>query len=164
MKTIDFGQTITTVANLGVIGGLIFVGLQLMQDRQIATNAAILDVANTRMYWAELVGQNRDAWVKGLAGEPLSATEYAQFDALAASWEVSHYAYYNAQELLSADSSRFVREWALELNTNPGLMAWWDRFQRRLQYTNPDPAGEWIERIDEELTRLENAPLSFDNR
>ena len=57
MKKIEFRQTITTVANLGVIGGLIFVGLQLMQDRQIATNAAILDVANTRMYWAELVGQ-----------------------------------------------------------------------------------------------------------
>ena len=28
------------------------------------------------------VVQNRDTWVKGLAGEPLSVAEYAQFDAV----------------------------------------------------------------------------------
>ena len=73
----------------GVLGGLIFVGLQLMQDRQIAATELVADAADRRMYWAELIGQSPDVWVKGLSGQPLSVSEAAQFDALATSWELS---------------------------------------------------------------------------
>jgi hypothetical protein len=41
-----------------VLAGLIFVGLQLYQDRQIAKIEVVAEAANNRMYWAELVGQS----------------------------------------------------------------------------------------------------------
>ena len=143
----------------GVLGGLIFVGLQLMQDRQIASTEVIAEAANRRMYWAELVGQNPDVWVKGLAGQPLSKTEAVYFDALATSWELSHYSYfYNSIQLGVSTDIRFVREWALELHTNPGLLAWWRALEQRMNYTSPRDVQEisdWSVQVEEELAQLE---------
>ena len=143
-----------------VLGGLIFVGLQLMQDRQIASTEVIAEAASRRMYWAELIGQNPDVWIKGLAGQPLSKTEAVYFDALATSWELSHYSYfYNSNQLGVSTDTRFVREWALELHTNPGLLAWWRAFRQRLNYTSPrdeQDISNWPEQVKEELARLEN--------
>ena len=141
-----------------VLGGLIFVGLQLMQDRQIASTEVIAEAASRRMYWAELIGQNPEVWVKGLAGQPLSATEAVHFDALATSWELSHYSYfYNSNQLGVSADKRFVREWALELHTNPGLLEWWRAFQQRMNYTSPGDLAisDWPMLVEEELARLE---------
>jgi hypothetical protein len=145
-------------ALFGVLSGLIFVGLQLMQDRQIASAEVIAEAASRRMYWAELVGQNPDVWVRGLAGQPLSATEAVYFDALATSWELSHYSYfYNSTQMDVSTDARFVREWALELHTNPGLLAWWRAFRQRLNYTSPADIqfSDWPEQVEEELAQLE---------
>lgn len=78
MKKIDFGQTISILANLGVIGGLIFVGMQLQQDRELAVIAGTEASADARRYWAELVTNNSEVWVKGRNGEDLVETEQAE--------------------------------------------------------------------------------------
>jgi hypothetical protein len=142
----------------GVLGGLLFVGLQLKQDRQIASTAVIAEAASRRMYWAELIGQNPDVWIKGLAGQPMSAAEAVHFDALATSWELSHYSYfYNSNHMGVSTDTRFVREWALELHTNPGLLAWWRAFRQRLSYTSPTDSevSDWPEQVEEELAQME---------
>jgi hypothetical protein len=154
MKNIDVGRLINTIANIGVIGGLIFVGLQLKQDSDIAERATLFDATNSRLQWAELVRESGEVWVKGLAGEELTDYEYAEFDALATAWELSHYTYYRAQELVSLDPSRFVREWALELDSHPGLLNWWHRYRKRMDYTDPDSDQSWPISVDAELQRL----------
>ena len=40
MKKIDLGQTITIFANLGVIGGLIFLAVEIRQNSDIARASA----------------------------------------------------------------------------------------------------------------------------
>ncbi len=40
MKKIDLGQTVNTLANVGVIGGLIFLGLEMQQNTNIARATA----------------------------------------------------------------------------------------------------------------------------
>ena len=40
MKKIDLGQTVNTLANVGVIGGLIFLGFEMQQNTNIARAAA----------------------------------------------------------------------------------------------------------------------------
>ena len=60
MKKIDLGQTITILANLGVIGGLIFVGMQLQQDREIALVDRMQALESNFYYWAELVNSSGD--------------------------------------------------------------------------------------------------------
>jgi len=145
-------------AMFGVLGGLVFVGLQLSQDRQIAATEIIADAADRRMYWTELIGQNPEVWVKGLEGENLSREEFVLFDALATSWELSHYSYYtNSNELSVAPTARFVREWALELHTYPGLLEWWRAYRRRMSYTSPIDISDWPVLVEEELARIEAA-------
>ena len=142
-----------------VLGGLIFVGLQLNQDRQIANIEVVAEAANRRMYWAELIGQSPEVWIKGLAGQPLSATEAAVFDALATSWELSHFSYHFTTNYLRKVSveRRFVREWVLELHTHPGLLKWWRAYQQRMAVTSPEnrATDEWALLVEEELTKLQ---------
>lgn len=154
MKKIDLGQIINTVANLGVIGGLVFVGLQLKQDRDVAERAILFNATDTRLQWAELVRESREVWTRGLAGEELTAEENTEFDALATSWELAHYTYYRAQELVFLESSRFVKEWALELHTHPGLLNWWRQYRNRMTYTDPESDQTWPQLVESELHSL----------
>jgi len=145
---------------LGVIGGLCFVGLQLSQDRQIAATDIVADSAAKRMYWAEIVSQNSEAWVHGLAGQELSSEDAAVFDALATSWELSHYSYYtSSNELSVSPDNRFVREWALELNTHPGLLEWWREYLSRMDYTSPNETSEWPDLVNAELDHLQSSAV-----
>ena len=142
-----------------VLAGWLFVGLQLMQDRQIATVVALHGTVNQGMYWAELVGQSPETWSKGLAGEPLSVSEAEVFDALASAWEVTHFsAYYTSIQIGVTPGQRFVREWASELHTHPGLLVWWQAFQQRMDYTNPTFREDdvWHMQIGKELSKLQS--------
>jgi hypothetical protein len=164
MKKIDLGQTISIFANVGVIAGLIFVGVQLAQDRRIAEQDTLFNAVDSRMYWAELVRDSEGVWIKGLAAEPLTAVEAKEFEALATAWELSHYTYFRGQQLAQLEPSRFVREWALELNTHPGLMRWWQGYRKKFLYTQAAAPGEntWFAAIDEEMERLEANPPQID--
>ena len=158
MKKINLGQAINTLANVGVIAGLVFVGLQLMQDRKMAEVATLWEGTNTRMYWIELVRESPEVWVKGRAGEPLSSTEAAEFEQVAIAWELFHYTAYVSQPIMGIDPMKFVREWALQLNSHPGLLTWWEGHKKRILYVDPPPPGEsipWFDAVDEEMKRLE---------
>ena len=130
-----------------------------MQDRQIATVEALHGGVNQNMYWAELVGQSPDTWSKGLAGEPLSASEAEVFDTLASAWEVWHFtAYYTNIQIGVNPSQRFVRRWALKLHTHPGLLVWWQAFEQRMDYTSPAFREDdvWHMQIGKELSKLQS--------
>lgn len=135
MKKIDLGQTITILANLGVIGGLIFVGMQLQQDREIALVDRMQALESNFYYWAELVNSSGDLWGRGLAGDELSPNEMLQFSSMAHARQFALYSHWFTSGL--AVSSRdvtqdsFVQESALEIASNPGLLAWWRTLYRR---------------------------------
>lgn len=161
MKNINIGQFINTLANVGVIGGLVFVGLQLVQERQVAEIASLYEATNTSMYWIEIVRESPEVWVKGLAGEPLSPTEAAEFEQVASSWELFHYTAYVAQPIMGIDSTKFVREWALQLYSHPGLLAWWEGYRKKslyIQPVSPSDNNPWFDAIDEEMKHLEANP------
>jgi len=145
----------------------VFVGLQLEQDRRIAESSLLFDATNTQMYWVELVRESPDVWLKGLGGQPLTAVEAAEFERIAVAWELWHYTAYVVQPLLGIDAGKFVREWALQLFSHPGLMAWWKRYRSKSLYTQPEAFGPgeanpWFDSIDEELRRLQQDPSQID--
>ena len=69
MKKIDLGQTITILANLGVIAGIVFLAVELQQNNQLMRAEAISTLLETRMVaigdvidndsFAELLLKNR---------------------------------------------------------------------------------------------------------
>ena len=170
MKKIDLGQTITILANLGVIGGLIFVGLQLRQDRDIAESEALTMNQELELEFARFAQQNSTVWRNGLAGEPLTEDESVAFDLLASAL---FRIYANEQRrgfvlqgrTVGSDPSSVVRQYAFFLYSNPGLRAWFDRLVERRSHINrvfglPEPrffpsfVREFLEQLDEQGAEL----------
>jgi hypothetical protein len=108
------------------------------------------------MYWANLVAEHSDVWMKGLAGKALSATEAAAFEALAAALELNYYSAWNSSNLLGEQlSERWVRAAASEFYTYPGLMAFWRRESERQLRTDPGATKDpWLISVNAEIDRL----------
>ena len=58
MKKLDLGQAIATLANIGVIAGILFLGIELRQNNQLLRAEAIGALLETRMYTTEEVVSN----------------------------------------------------------------------------------------------------------
>lgn len=162
MKKIDLGQTIGILANVGVIGGLIFVGLQLKQDRELASIERRAALAESRKYWAELVTANSEVWTKGLTGQQLTQPEQIEFRALAEALDMQLWqSWANSQSGaftvtpdldLSELQHSFIRQAAREYSSNPGLLEWYRQYQAQLREYGQ--AGRFEDLVLEEIDRL----------
>ena len=85
MKKIDLGQTITALANIGVLIGIIFLAVEINQNNEALATQARLDRESVlRNSWDRTLG-NPDivrATVKARAGETLSPEEAYLLNAL----------------------------------------------------------------------------------
>ena len=164
MDSAKVNDWLQIVGMFGLLGGLIFVGLQLRLDRQDAVTEAAFSSTEARLHWAELVNDNADIWVKGSAGEPLSATETARFNALARARELFYYQGWNRAGQISRQvPERWVILTAAEFHRHPGLLQWWrehrsqnDAIRQRLGL----PPSAWGTAVKEEIGRLEREALA----
>jgi hypothetical protein len=156
MDSRKLNDWLQVIGLFGVLGGLIFVGMQLLLDRQVAVTDQIAQVVDGEQYWAELVAEYPDVWVKGISGATLSEIEAAQFEALATAFEVRYYAgWVRASQLGLQPARRFAREAAIDFSRYPGLMAFWQRRQQRMQRAGSGDQG-WPDQVNEEISRLNN--------
>ncbi len=84
MKKLDLGQTITILANIGVIAGIMFLGLELQQNNALLEAEARRAVLDRRTSVHELLAANEqlaNVMAKSADGEPLTAGETIQVDA-----------------------------------------------------------------------------------
>jgi hypothetical protein len=161
MKKIDFGQAISTLANLGVIGGLIFVGLQLEQDRELAAIDRRMALSESRKYWAELLTENAEIWAKGISGQELTPEEFIRFNALAEARDTEHWQNWAnsgseafgevAVDILELRQG-FVRQAAHEYSSNPGLLDWYREYQNVMRRFGQ--YGDFENSVNEEIDRL----------
>jgi hypothetical protein len=156
MKKIDLGQTITIFANIGVIGGLIFVGFQLRQDRVIARIESAIANNDSKISSLQLRAQNADVWVRGLAGDSLSGEETVIFDALAESYIQFFLSNFLRNRLVGSaeNEDRWVREAAFDITSNPGLLAWWQRSSDRAEAVTPN--NPWESAVNDAINRLKD--------
>ena len=153
-----FNDWLQIVGLFGVLGGLIFVGLQLSLDRGVAISDRTIARTANRAYWAELLTNNADVWIRGLADDPLSATEAAQFAALADA-RLSLYFTSNVQGRYGLGvAPRFSAVRAARLiYENPGLQSWWSEDRARSIEARQIVGisdSDWGTAVDEELDRL----------
>ena len=82
MKKIDMGQTVQILANVGVIAGIIFLGLELRQNNSLLTAQTLYNQFSiereTRRPFIENNDGMSDFYVKHAAGEPLTPSERTQ--------------------------------------------------------------------------------------
>ena len=85
MKKIDLGQVIQIVANVGVIAGIVFLGIELQQNNQLLRAEAIGTVLETRLGRQELVLKDTDLaslLIKNSTDETLSPEDRIRIEAM----------------------------------------------------------------------------------
>ena len=134
-------------------------GLQIRQEREIAATASVASAAEGRKHLAELISDNSEVWVKGLAGQPLSEYDIVIFRALADAQRLDYYAsWYRASRLNHVPMERFPIQYATKLVENPGLLKFWrEQEVKRLAIRERSVAtltSDWNLAVNEQLELL----------
>ena len=105
-----------------IVASLIFVGLQLRQDRQFALAENAADFDDTMIDYASVIRENRDIWIRGLEGTELSTEDQVVFESVAfAVWQKFNGIYRQSRFLYNSSGVLAARQLAGELHTYPGL-------------------------------------------
>ena len=139
----------------GVLAGLIFVGLQLRQEQNIAQSNRVQAASDSIRAWAELVTENAELWARGLAGEPLAAEEAIAFRVMAQAYEGRFFAQWRSAELTGQSrdlAPGLAREAAAEFMSHPGLLEFWREHVERMEKF--DRPRDWLILVDNEMKLL----------
>ena len=130
MKEFDLGQTISIIANVGVLIGIVVLIYEINQNRAMTAAEIRNSIAQST---AELIRDEArdkevlDVSLRGLAGEPLTPLEKEQFSLFWAAyfrmWENANYQY--RVGLFDELEYEAQREAWLRLLENPGLFELW---------------------------------------
>ena len=122
MKFNEWNEIAELVGIAAVVGSLIFVGLQMRQDQEIALAQAFVDTSAVIIDLNQLITDNKEVWIKGLDGAELSLEENLTFRALCRAnymRKISHWV--RAQRLDAGDPNFIAQSFAYEIYTYPGL-------------------------------------------
>jgi hypothetical protein len=82
MDSAKLNDWIQAIGIIAVVASLVFVGLQLRQDRAFAVSEAIVGRSDTISDLADMISDNKELWVSALNGDELSEPELATFQAM----------------------------------------------------------------------------------
>lgn len=85
MKKIDLGQTIGILANIGVIAGIVFLGIELHQNNELLEAEVRYNHKETRVDYSKYISSNPDlvdALIRSRNGEILTDHDLFQLDRL----------------------------------------------------------------------------------
>ena len=129
MKSISWRNVAELVGIAAIVGSLLFVGLQMKQDRDLARVETLTDQDDTQIEWARLLNENYEFWVRAMDGEELDKTETGRFDTLAGAYFSKRS--YLFQRMTLSDGGISPNGVALEtantIESYPGLRDAWNR-------------------------------------
>jgi hypothetical protein len=165
LKSINWKDIAELIGIAAIVISLIFVGLQLQQDREIATAQLFADYDNTVLEWGGLISDNHDVWSRGLKGKELDEAESATFYTLGGTFFFKEGGrFVRAQTMSSYSPSRVVNYVAQTIFKYPALERVWRQQPFVLQQKAEGRIGplvefvNGIERVLESLKSGETAP------
>ena len=97
MKKIDISQMISILANLGVIAGILFLGVELQQNNSLLRAQASQGLLQNRIYYRQEAvsnGEVADFWARVNGGDQLSPADYVrlrfQAEQVILSWQFEY--------------------------------------------------------------------------
>ena len=127
MKSISWKAMAEFVGIAAIVASLIFVGLQLQQERRVASIEAGFNLIES--FYEQLNGtiENADIWAKGNAGEvELSRTEAVIYEALIRKQWGHAYWTSHAMKQLGNEHNVDIHDFAGFLYRNPGARRTWE--------------------------------------
>ena len=129
----DIGELVGIAA---IVGSLIFVGLQMKQDQQIAITETFSTATEATSNLATLIGANSETWEKGLDGGELSIGDEIEFLAMVVAVEAYHVnMYIRFDRLELGPPERIMRSYAYAIYVHPGLR---QAFLKRLEFLDAE--------------------------
>ena len=122
MKEKNWKDIVELVGIAAIVGSLIFVGLQVRQDQQIAIAATFSTAIEATSNLATLIEADAETWKKGLDGGELSAADEIKFLAMVAAveaYQLNMYIRFDRLEI--GDPERTYRNYAYAIYLHPGL-------------------------------------------
>lgn len=160
----DWKSIAELVGVIALVLSLVFIGLQMRQTNDVAFMELDTAMVGISVDIAELVSGNSDIWIKGNAGEDLSAAEaavyYELIAAISTRWVVSES---HADQLGRIEIADLIlRDWAAFLHQNPGARRVWSEREenliryRRLLAPDGEDFSSWRDRVQAELAVLDD--------
>jgi len=159
MKSPNWKFLAEFVGVAAIVASLIFVGLQVRQDREIAVSQNMLSVVEGKKHWVELMTANSSIWVKANSEMALTPEEREIYGSMAHALEVQHFVdWFRARQVPGANpNDTFAYQFALELDRNPGLLNHWqqklDAWALQYEYTGIE-TREWSASVNRALDHI----------
>ena len=129
MKTTNWKDFAELIGIAAIVASLLFVGLQMRQEKHIAEAQMYSERDDTTIELARLINDSADVWMKGLEGADLSESEQLKFDVLARVFYLDRVLRYErAKRLGTANPENIASFMAFYLYQYPGLR---DAFNRQ---------------------------------
>ena len=163
MKKEKTREIAEVVGVLAIVASLLFVGLQLKQDRQFAAAEALAADQIADLELARFLDEKSDVWRKCLADSDLTEGEAASFDLLAyALFRQQSYQLRTRLALGSDGAETQGRSYAFFIYQHPGLRKWFDklvetRAHRNRAYDLPDDIKFYPKIINDYLLQLDES-------
>ncbi len=120
----DYAEIIGIAA---IVASLIFVGLQMRQDQEIAQAQALVDASAVVTDLNQFIENNKGVWIKGLDGAELSLEDNFTFRALCRANFLRKIAHWERAKRLDAGNPDFIAQgFAYEIHVYPGLRRYFD--------------------------------------
>jgi hypothetical protein len=121
-------DTAELVGIAAIVASLIFVGMQMRQDQQIAEAEIYAQSNQLAIELASLVNQDRDVWQRGIAGEELSKEDEAVFENIYMAIQLNYGGIWQRATRLDTRSPDSVaKQFAYLIYAHPGLRRMWER-------------------------------------
>lgn len=160
MSQIRLKDWLDIIGMTAIVASLIFVGMQIRQDRQIAIVATLGDVHEAQLQLAELVRGHGELWKRALDGDELADEEDIEFLALATAVERTYLvSYMRAKSLGVYEAEAELRDYAWAIYSHIGLRRYFESVRQRYELVDavfgvPSDQTEFSKRIFEMLEYL----------
>jgi len=134
MKKTDLGQMVSTLANMGVIAGIVFLGLELRQNNNLLESQARSNLDDNRVASQQVLIQNSggiaDLVFKARVGEPLTPAEEWRLDIRRNSMLLSFESMHREVQTGPLEEGDLPnRLWAVSFVSDPGMHIVWSRIK-----------------------------------
>lgn len=169
---LKFREWLETLAVIAVFASLVFVGLELRQASEIATDASLSASSEIVTSVEELVLEHPAVWLQGCRGEDLAKPDKLIFTRLFHVYTFHHFMLYmrSGASVAKSSGSLAVDNMAINIHRNPGFSAAWDDLATWRGYAAEAEGNDfrsWRQSVDERVaywTHAEPDPLNMPER
>lgn len=121
MKPTNWKSTAELIGITAIVGSLIFVGLQLQQDRAVALSQVFQSQLEATVEIDSTMAEHAEVWAKAGSGETLTTNEKIILERLVNMWRLrSFYESLSLTRIGSNGGGGAVNRFAITLHENPG--------------------------------------------